>query len=352
MIQNIKADIVYYKTNTDFEMEFNLCGCCRMRLLTLKATEKKSFVSGLARAVSRSNIILVVGSLFGEDNIISNVAGAIGKNIVPIDNKQYGINSSEEISVISDAVPLVTSEGIFGGCIIESGPQTMILLSESKNVRKNIMNSLVHQYIREIYADGIKESPVEEISEEPNEEVLEENNTVEEVEMEEELETEAPEIEVEEPEVVEITENDADNNQELEVDSTVEEQEYVQELSEDDDEESNEEALDEESYDTVFEIDSRGIELFTEAKKIRKRESKYYNEAYTDFALDNSGFVKDDEYEGYYNSFSKSKIAIIILSILILIALAVICYCMFYVPSKDGVSATTYVRDIYDTLFG
>ena len=30
MFQNLKVDVIYYKTNTDFEMEFNLCGCCRM----------------------------------------------------------------------------------------------------------------------------------------------------------------------------------------------------------------------------------------------------------------------------------------------------------------------------------
>ena len=26
MIQNIKVDTIYYLTNSDFEMEFNLCG--------------------------------------------------------------------------------------------------------------------------------------------------------------------------------------------------------------------------------------------------------------------------------------------------------------------------------------
>ena len=29
---NLKVDIIYYKTSSDFELEFNLTGCCRMRL--------------------------------------------------------------------------------------------------------------------------------------------------------------------------------------------------------------------------------------------------------------------------------------------------------------------------------
>ena len=40
MFQNLKVDVIYYKTNSDFEMEFNLCGCCRMRLLSDKTPDK------------------------------------------------------------------------------------------------------------------------------------------------------------------------------------------------------------------------------------------------------------------------------------------------------------------------
>ena len=56
MFQNIKVDIIYYKTATDFEMEFNLCGCCRMRLLTDKAPDRKSMVHGISIARARSDI--------------------------------------------------------------------------------------------------------------------------------------------------------------------------------------------------------------------------------------------------------------------------------------------------------
>ena len=158
MFHNIKVDIVYYRTNTDFEMEFNLCGCCRMRLLTDKSPDKKTMVNSLARAVSRSQVIFVVGNLFGDDGIIKTVAQAIKYNLTVMDNKTYKITSEEDIEIIDGSVPLVTDTGIFGGLIIESGKQTIILLSDSKNVRKPIMTSLVHPYIEELCMNDISSS--------------------------------------------------------------------------------------------------------------------------------------------------------------------------------------------------
>ena len=84
MYQNIKVDIIYFKTPTDFEMEFNLSGCCRMRLLTDKAPDRKTLVNQLVRAVSRSRIIMLVGSLFNEDNIIKIVSEAISYKLLRV----------------------------------------------------------------------------------------------------------------------------------------------------------------------------------------------------------------------------------------------------------------------------
>lgn len=156
MFQNMRVDIIYYRTNTDFEMEFNLCGCCRMRLLTDKAPDRKTVVHALARAVSRSKIIITVGPLFGDDGAIATVAAAIGNGLVTVNNSVYGIKTSSEIKVIEGATPLVTTDGFFGGLIIEKGNQTMILLSESKSVRKTIMEDLIHPYIAELYASELK----------------------------------------------------------------------------------------------------------------------------------------------------------------------------------------------------
>ena len=150
MVQNLKVDIIYHLTPSDFEMEFNLCGCCRMRLLSDKTSDKKGFVKALARDVARSRVIIACGPIFGNDGLISVVATAIGSGLTICDNKTYGINTEDEIHIINGSTPLVTPSGYFGGCIIESGPQTIILLTENRAFRKSIMQTLIHPYIEEI----------------------------------------------------------------------------------------------------------------------------------------------------------------------------------------------------------
>lgn len=160
MVQNLKVDIIYHQTPSDFEMEFNLCGCCRMRLLNDKTEDKKGFIRSLARAVSRSRVIMICGTLFGENGIINTVSTAIGSHTVRCNNAVYGINSDEPIEIINGSTPLVTPDGYFGGCIIESGPQTIILLTENRNFRKTIMQNLIHPYLEEIGYIPVKTSPI------------------------------------------------------------------------------------------------------------------------------------------------------------------------------------------------
>ena len=147
MIKNIKVDLIYYTIGTDFEMEFNLCGCCRMRLLTDTVSNRTEFSKSLARGVSRSNIIIACGPIFGEKGLVSTVAKVTNIGMQTIDNSKYGIDDESEINILKGSTPLVTSDGMFCGCIIENGPQVIILLTESKSLRKRVMKELVHPYI-------------------------------------------------------------------------------------------------------------------------------------------------------------------------------------------------------------
>lgn len=149
-MQNMKVDIVYYVIPADFEMEFNLNGCCPMRQLKTLTYSKKEYVEGLARAVSRSKIIIACGPIYGNDGLIKMTAKATHRPCEIINNADFGIAQDQNVEIIEESVPLVTSSGLFGGIIIESGPQTLIILSENKEIRKNIMQNLIHQYVREI----------------------------------------------------------------------------------------------------------------------------------------------------------------------------------------------------------
>lgn len=338
MFQNIKVDIIYYKTPTDFEMEFNLSGCCRMRLLTDKAPDRKVLVNQMVRAVSRSRIIIVSGVLFGEDGIIETCSKAIGKPLAEIDNKQFGLDSDDSISIIKDSVPLVSKGGVFGGCIIEQGPQTLILLTENKSIRKNIMQSLIHPYIQEIVAaelvekEEISEEPVEETTEEPVEEMSEEETA----DTEEEISDEAEEIA---KETKEDTEEIPEPANQLIADDEDDDIQMVETPDEPQDD-----------YRAAEDISDLYVESGKKKKLFKKK--KY---DYNDYDLEND-FEEDitDQYEEDTPKKSGKglNISIIILSVVLLLVVAVLCYCIFVVPQSEGVSAGAYLKETFNTLLG
>ena len=334
MFQNIKVDIIYYKTPTDFEMEFNLSGCCRMRLLTDKAPDRKVLVNQMVRAVSRSRIIIVSGTLFGEDSIIETCSKAIGKPLAEIDNKQFSIDSDENISVIKDSVPLVSKEGIFGGCIIEQGPQTLILLTENKSIRKGIMQNLIHPYIQEIVASELVEK--EEPAKEPVEEITEES-------------------------VEEIQEDITDTAEELpqESEEATEENEETEETAEETPEPVNQLILDDEDFQIAatseepqedYEPDENSNDLYVETDK-KGRGFKRADSYHIDY--DSEGYIIEQYEEDLpKKSDKKLNISILVLSVVLLLVVAVLCYCIFAVPQSEGVSAGAYLKETFNTLFG
>ena len=401
MFQNIKVDIAYYKTNTDFEMEFNLCGCCRMRLLTDKVADKKALVHSLARAVSRSRVIIIVGNLFGSDGIINVAAGATGSSLSAADNKAYGISSNDEISIINGSTPLVTPEGYFGGCIIEKGPQTMILLTENKTVRKSVMKNLIHPYIEELCAIDLKEKAASaslEASQHETEEadIVDEDVSVAHDEeaaeylLDEDVEEQIilPEnddgdmdiiIDTEEPEAeIEIPESDEDLDFVFQDDDVADEPVVVENEGEEyeflaDDEAENEEPeeeiellTDDDGYEDVpmefsdsddflpphdaeesesdFLYDEQSISF----AEIRRRNIDYYKkeENFDDMVTQDESFEREGILKGHLGK------PILIISIVLLALLIILCYCIFYVPTTEGVSASEYLKETFNTLFG
>lgn len=364
MFQNLKVDIIYYKTNTDFEMEFNLCGCCRMRLLTDKSPDRKTALHSLARAVSRSRIIMVTGGLFGEDGIINLVSMAIGIPLVEIEKKNYGITGDEKIEILGGATPLVTADGYFGGCIIESGPQTMILISENKNIRKTIMQTLIHPYVEELCAVELKEKAAA-ITDAQNTPEVTKDIAVE--------ETDAPEV----AETVIENTNEQSDNTEISVDEPVEEtaeekpvatniedtELYIDmEVASDFDYQKSQAEVDAilssgmifESDDENFTVapipdevdapllvDTEPIDISSESRK------KIDEESVKDFIFDG------DDYNTTKPRASRSlNVFILIVAVFVLVVLAVLCYAIFYVPTRSGVDVSEYIRETFNTLLG
>ena len=351
MFQNLKVDIIYYKTNTDFEMEFNLCGCCRMRLLTDKTADKKTTVLSLARAVNRSRIIMIVGNLFGDSGIIKLASEAIGKGLTVADNATYGISGDDKIEIINGSVPLVSTDGYFGGCIIESGPQTLVLLSENKTIRKSIMKTLIHPYVEELAAMELKgkaDAATEEkttlqsipTAEETPEDIAEQTEEVTEDAVAEEETAEAETEEMAEEFPIIADEDDGVYEETEEMESLIAEEEDFEDIEMFSQTEDVEDEIMVDS-DLIYEDATLNMRDFV------TRNEEYYNESETVKDL-----ITDEDDELFFQRKTNLNIPILIVAILLLAVLVVLCFCIFYVPSKSGITATNYVNDIFRTLFG
>lgn len=327
MLQNFKADIIYYNTPTDFELEFNLCGCCRMRLLNDKCDDKKTLLMSLSRAFSRSRVIILTAPLFDGSNIISTISTAIGSGTQTINPAEFNIHSEMPIEITKGSLPLVTSDGIFAGCIIESGPQTLIILTDNKSVRKNVMKDLIHPYIEELSGslEATSETPdnqetakTEEVTEPVENQEPSKTETVNEpiVETEQPPKDETPSEEIKENEVVVQNPND------LILDSPKEK----------------------ETANDIYYY-AEGNELYTETKKDSKKsqqedsdDSDYYeNEYYIE--------ERPEEKNQAFN------IALIVICAVLLLTIAVLCFCIFFIPAQNETTPALYLKEIFDTMF-
>ncbi len=149
-MSNLKLDIIYYRTSSDFEMEFNLSGCCRMRTFKDKVDTPRGLINTLARDVARSKIILIVTDLSGDGCGVPLISKSVGLSLIAPNKEEFGITTADEILIPETAVPLVTKSGIYGGCIIESGPQSIIIVSSVRTLRHEIMKAYVHNYVFDI----------------------------------------------------------------------------------------------------------------------------------------------------------------------------------------------------------
>ena len=282
-----------------------------MRLLNDKCSDRKSLVLSLSRAVSRSRIIIVTAPLFSEENITGIVAKAIGATTEIVDNEKCGINSDAEIKVIKGSVPLVTKDGVYGGCLIQSGPQTLVLLTDTKAIRKTIMQDLIHPYIKDLSVEEVKNSIVKPEQVDKNEVITDDVEIVEEEIIEEEIDDIADQI---------ITEDDGDETEYVFADAT----ELVI-----DEEETADNELEE------YKDDIKGLYIEPETDK-----NTHDDEDYNDY------YAPEPEVPT-----SPFNIWFLIISIILLITVAVLCYCIFYVPTKAGIEPSVYLQEIFNTMF-
>ncbi len=330
MVQNLKIDIIYYDTQSDFEFEFNLGGCCHSRILNSRTSSPKEMLSSLSKAVGRSRVILILGKLTEEDGLFNLISKAIGIPLEDTDVNEYGITYPSSPKIISGSLPLVSKDGALSGCIIESGPQSIILLPENKSLRKDISESLVFQYITALSRTPEIENDLIPQEKESDEVIAEET-----VEAEEKEETTEEISETEEGEAEEQIGNEAESAEETEND-------FVLEIGA-----ANQENEDDEDIDIPLEAeqdptpDMDDEYLYTQKNNTKK----------SIFAAD------DDTYEEFEEDIRKPKtnkplskitVAILVLCGLLLILAAVVVYFLVYTPLTSGIPIGEYIKQVFN----
>lgn len=178
MSKNIKVELIYFACAKDFEFEFNLCSACQIRLLTDNPDSIEALPHSLAKGVGRSQVVIITGLY--SNQMIDCVAAAIGFKTSDINCEKYQITSAFAQKIIDGALPLVTTSGKYVGLILESGPQSLVLLSSDKTSRKEIMTTLIQPYIADLSrlpenqftAKNVVEAPLDIDEPEPAEEAV------------------------------------------------------------------------------------------------------------------------------------------------------------------------------------
>ena len=170
MANDVKIEILYYKTNSDISLEFGIRGNYPIRLLSAVCDSSESFLRNLKRALQRSEIIITAGGYDGGTYLPSLIAKAIGTSCTSPNYKSHNIISKKVYPIPEASVALAPNSRNFAGFILESGPQTIISLTDDKKVRIDAVNEIVSKYITEYnnYFKIEKKSPAFKPKEEQN----------------------------------------------------------------------------------------------------------------------------------------------------------------------------------------
>ena len=146
MLPDLKLEVIYFKTSTDFKMEFKLCSLCNVRYLSAMVNDTRSFLTALQKSVSRSRVVITVGGFNGDEYVPEILAKATGSGIAEIKANEF--SDEKMVTIPSGAVPMYSKSGEFGGAVIEKGDQSIIMLTENNNLKHELLDLLVGPYIK------------------------------------------------------------------------------------------------------------------------------------------------------------------------------------------------------------
>lgn len=145
----LKLEFIYFREQTDARLEFGLHANYPLRTLSTKCEDFSDYLHALKKAVARNHIILVVGG-FGKHASIVEVTGcAVGRAMLPCHPADPAQGLPEQLP--EGAVPLFDIDGTMAGVVLESGEQSILLLSERSTDRTWLVKNRLAPYLAEKY---------------------------------------------------------------------------------------------------------------------------------------------------------------------------------------------------------
>ena len=150
MVPDLTLEVIYLNEPTDFKMEFELCSNFNVRFLSLPVKSRSEFLTAISKSVVRSRTIITVGSFNPLDKLYipKIIAKATGYELEVNENQNIKTNSEIPAPLPKGSLPLVDENGVLCGCVLENNDQSIIMLTSNRELRFNIVKSLVCPYLK------------------------------------------------------------------------------------------------------------------------------------------------------------------------------------------------------------
>lgn len=150
-MSSVKVEFIYYRETGDPRLEFGLNGNFTTRVLSTSCEEDKEYLYALKKAVSRNTVIIVVGGFRNDGHLAKLTALAIGRKCEEYDfvGTGYGNIVGAPDLLPEKCLPLVDTNSTFAGILLESGPQSIIMLSENNPNKAFIIKEYISPYVEE-----------------------------------------------------------------------------------------------------------------------------------------------------------------------------------------------------------
>ncbi len=137
---------IYLNTEVDSTFD-NMMSSVADYTGSIKTDSAKEFLRTLAAALERSSVVIAIGPLSGKNGLINVMSKGLSLPMTEVDWAAMGVTPVADTLMPKGAVPLLNGEDIPVGMILESGNQSIIVLSDDENTRAEMLQSYIEPYI-------------------------------------------------------------------------------------------------------------------------------------------------------------------------------------------------------------